>query len=103
MNNIDALIKKSAEDSSTIKTPKDEGDPKILEYLKAEYPAEEYNADFCQYRYKWGNLYGVNFWKKIYKEGCNFPTNSLFRRMILKVTLTPDGPLVEVDTDEGRI
>jgi len=102
MSHIDEMIKNSSEEDVKMKEEKFEGDPEILAYLEKEYLAKKYNADFCQYVYKFYNFYGINFWKRIYKDGCNFPSNRIFRRMILKVILTPDGPLVEVDTDEGE-
>ena len=100
-NNIDNLIKRSAEESVQIETPKEQGDPEILSYLKQKYPCDKYKADFCQYRYKWGDFYGINFWESIYSGVSNFPTNRIFRRMILKVIKAPDGISIEVDTDEG--
>ena len=101
-NNIDEMIKESSEEIVKVKDEKFKGDPDILEYLEREYPAEKYNADFCQYRYKFGSLYNINFWEKIYKNGCGLASNRIFRRMIFNVTMTPDGPLVKIDTDEGE-
>ena len=102
MTNIDALIKQSSEEVINVKEKKFKGDPDILAYLEREYPAKKYNADFCQYRYKFGNLYNINFWEKTYKNGCGMSSNRIFRRMIFKVIITPDGPLVELDVDEGE-
>jgi len=102
MSNIDAMIKQSSEEDIVVEKKHEKGNPDILDYLEKEYPAKKYNADFCKYIYKWGNLYGINFWEKVYKDGCNNPSNRIFRRMILKVIETPDGPSVEVDTDEGE-
>jgi len=101
MSKIDALIKQSANEEVKIEKEKDSGNLDILEYLEKKYKPSDYNADFCQYKYKWGNLYCVNFWREKYKDGNRFPTNSLFRRILLKVTETPDGFLTEIDLDEG--
>ena len=100
---INEITKQNSKEEINIEEEKKkEDDIDILSYLKEKYPAEEYNADFCQYRYKFYNFYGINFWKQTYKRGSTFPTNRLFRRMILKVDITPDGPLITVDTDEGK-
>jgi len=102
MSNIDALIKESSEETYVPEQEVNEENSEILSFLEKEYPSSKYNADFCQYKHKWGKLYGINFWEKIYKDGCDMPTNRIFRRMILKVNETPDGFSVEVDTDEGE-
>jgi len=98
--NIDEMIKESSEEDVNVKEEKFKGDPEILEYLEREYPAKDYNADFCQYTYKFYSFYGINCWEKVGTGFCQ--SNRIFRRMILKVIMTPDGPLVELDTDEGE-
>ena len=102
MSNIDALIKESSEETYVPEAKVDDVNLDILEHIEKLYPASAYNADFSRYIHKWGNFYGVNFWEKVYSRGCDTPSNRIFRRLILKVLVTPDGFSVEVDTDEGE-